>query len=462
VLIQQFFVDGLGCASYLLGSEEQGTAAVVDPERDVQPYLDAAQALGLRITHIIETHIHADHVSGNTDLAARTGAEFYIHEAAQAAFAQRPMKDGDILQMGEMRIQVKHTPGHTPESVTLLVTDAGRPGEPPAALTGDLLFVSDVGRPDLVSPEAARGQAGQLYESLFHTLLLWEDGTRVYPGHGAGSLCGRSIGSARSTTIGVEREHNPALLVRDREAFIASMTSNLPEQPGNHTRIKAMNRQGPKPLGEVIPKPVTVRQAITFFQKGAGLLDTRSKEAYIRLHIPGSVHIENDDQLSNRVGFVIPPEVPLVLMVENEQDYRRVVLSLARVGFENILGYLADGIGAWQALGLPVASGDIQDISPAELADLWASREIPQIVDVREPWEYHQGHIAGAVLIPLGQLGQRVQELDASQPVAVVCASGSRSQSAAALLGQKGFPRVYNLYNGMEGWARQGLPITRA
>jgi hydroxyacylglutathione hydrolase len=251
-------------------------------------------------------------------------------------------------------------------------------------------------------------------------------------------------------------------MVRDREAFINNLTSNLPEQPGNHTRIKAMNRQGPKPLGEVVPKPVTVRQAITFFQKGAGLLDTRSKEAYIRLHIPGSVHIENDDQLSNRVGFVIPPEVALVLMLKNEQDYRRVVLSLARVGFENIVGYLADGIGAWQALGLPVASGDIQDISPAELADLWASRAVPQIVDVREPWEYHQGHIAGAVLIPLGQLGMRVQELDASQPVAVVCASGSRSQSAAALLGQKGFPRVYNLYNGMEGWARQGLPITRA
>ena len=461
MFFQQFFVEGLGCASYLIGSQAQGTAAVVDPDRDVEPYLEAAQANGLRITDIIETHLHADHVSGNTGLAARTGAQIHIHEAAQAEFPHHPLADGDTLQLGEVNIRVNHTPGHTPESITLLVTDSSRPTEAPAVLTGDLLFVGDVGRPDLVSPEAARGLAHQLYDSLFGTVLQWDDRTQVYPGHGAGSLCGRSIGSARSTTLGEERSTNPALSIRDRAAFVENMTTNLPEQPGNHARIKAANRRGPAPLGEIQARPLTIRQAIPHFQGGAGLLDTRSKEAYIRLHVPGSVHIEADDQLSSRAGFVIPPEVPLILMVDDEPAYRRVVLGLARVGIENVVGYLSEGMEAWEALGLPVASGDIQDVSPSELAALLAGDERPVVVDVREPWEYQQGHIAGAVLLPLGQLAWRTQELDASRPVAVVCASGSRSLSAAALLGQKGFQKIYNLSNGMDGWARQGLPVVR-
>jgi glyoxylase-like metal-dependent hydrolase (beta-lactamase superfamily II)/rhodanese-related sulfurtransferase len=459
MFIQQFFVDGLGCASYLVGCESQGVAAVIDPERDVQKYLDLAREKGVRITHIIETHLHADHVSGNTDLAARTGAQIFIHEAAGAEYPHQPLKDGGVLEIGAARLLVKHTPGHTPESVTLLVSDTTRSQQPWMALTGDLLFVGDVGRPDLVGADSARALADQLYDSLFDGLLHQEDGLLVYPGHGAGSLCGRAIGSVRSTTLGYERQHNPALAIHDRQEFVDFMTTDLPEQPGNHTRIKAMNRQGPKPLGDVTPKPLSVSDSIPHFQRGAGMLDTRSKEAYVKLHVPGSVHLEADDQLSNRVGFVIPPEVPLVLIVEDEAAYRKVVLSLARVGYENVTGYLAEGIEGWKSAGLPVTSGDIQDVSPAELNDLLKAEEKPLVVDVREPWEYQRGHIPGAVLIPLGQLASRVQELDTSKPVAVVCQSGSRSQSAAALLGQKGFPKVYNLYNGTGGWEMSGLPM---
>lgn len=457
--VQQFFIDGLGCASYLVGCESRGVAAVVDPDRRVRKYLEAAESRGLKITHIIETHLHADHVSGNTELATRTGADIYIHEAAGAEFPHKPLKDGDVLELGAVKILARHTPGHTPESVTLLVSDAARSDEPWMALTGDLLFVGDVGRPDLVGLDAARALASDLHESLFGKMLKHEDGLLVYPGHGAGSLCGRSIGSVRSTTLGFERKFNPALAVQNKERFIEYMTNNLPEQPGNHQVIKSINRRGPKPLGEVRPKPLSLQDALPSFRKGAALLDTRSKEDYVELHVPGSVHMPADDQLSNRIGFVLSPEYPIVLMLEDEGDFSKVVYSLARVGFENVMGYLVDGMQGWAAAGLPTASGDIEDITPQDLYGLMSNGPRLQVLDVREPWEYAQGHIPGAVLIPLGQLAGRLQELDPGQPVAAICASGNRSQSAAALLGQKGFSKVYNVLDGMNGWARAGYEM---
>lgn len=459
--VQQFFVEGLGCASYLIGCESQGVAAVVDPQRDVHPYLETAHSRGLKITHILETHLHADHVSGNTQLAARSGAEIYIHEAAQAQFAHQTMKEGDVLQIGGVKIEVRHTPGHTPESVTLLVSDTTRSQEPWMALTGDLLFVGDVGRPDLVGLEAARDLAGDLYESLFEKVLKMNDALMIYPGHGAGSLCGRSIGSVRSTTLGYERQANPALSPRQREEFIEYMTNNLPEQPGNHQRIKAMNRRGPHQLGEIVPRPLSIPEAVPHFRKGAGLLDLRSKEAYISGHVPGSVHLLADDQLSNRVGFVLSPEQPIALLLEKPADYARVVYSLARVGYDSVIGYLEGGMQAWEAAGLAVSRGDIQDVSPQELSELLKNGSRPVVLDVREPWEYAQRHIPGSVLIPLGQLASRLEELDPSRPVAAICASGSRSQSAAALLGQKGFRKVYNVVDGMLGWQMAGLETTR-
>jgi hydroxyacylglutathione hydrolase len=459
--VEQFFVEGLGCASYLIGCEAKGVAAVVDPERDVQRYLEAAGKRGLRITHIIETHLHADHVSGNTDLAERTGADIYIHEAAKAEFKHRPLKDGDVLELGGARILARLTPGHTPESITLFVSDTTRGPEPWMALTGDLLFVGDVGRPDLVGAEAARNLAEQLHDSLFGKVLQGEDSLLIYPGHGAGSLCGRAIGSVRSTTLGFERRHNPALAVTDKAEFVEYMTNNLPEQPGNHRRIKAMNRQGPQPLGEILPRRLSVQAAIPYFQRGAALLDTRSKADYVKQHVPGSVHLEGDEQLSNRVGFVLPADAQIVLLLSDESQYRQVVLSLARVGFEKVIGYLADGIQGWAAAGRPTAGGDIQDVSPRELYQLLqdGNGSRPAVVDVREPWEYAQGHVAGARLIPLGELAKRVQELDQARPVATICASGSRSQIAASLLAQRGFAKVYNVQNGMYGWQRAGLEI---
>lgn len=459
--LQQFFTEGLGCASYLVGCEAEGVAAVIDPDRDVRRYLDAAAARGLAITHIIETHLHADHVSGNTDLAARTGASIHIHKDAQVAFPHEPFGDGDVLQLGNVRIKVLHTPGHTPESVTLLVADTTRSPEPWLALTGDTLFVGDVGRPDLIGAEAARELAGHLHESLFERLLTLDDSLLVYPGHGAGSLCGRSIGSMRSTTLGFEQRSNPTLSVQEKDAFVEFMTSDLPEQPGNHKRIKTLNRRGPTPLGEIVPRPLTAREAIPYLQRGAALLDARPRAAYVERHVPGSVHLAADDQLSNRVGFVLPPDVPILLLIEDEATYRHVALSLARVGYEQVIGYLAEGMAGWEAAGLPVTSGDIEDMTVAELGTVLGNGNGLVVVDVREPWEYRQGRVPGARLIPLGDLAARVGELDLTTPTAVICAAGNRSQSAAALLGQKGFAKVYNVLGGVTDWAKAGFPVER-
>lgn len=461
--IQQFFIDGLGCASYIVGCEARGVAAVIDPDRDVQKYLDAAEARHLNITHIIETHLHADHVSGNTDLAERTGATIYIHEAGKAEFEHQPLKGGDVIQLGNVKLQVRFTPGHTPESITLLVADTTRGDEPWMALTGDTLFVGDAGRPDLVGIEAARELAGKLYHSLNDEFLTLSDGVMVYPGHGAGSLCGKSIGSVRHSTIGYERQHNPALSPRDEAAFVEFATAELPEQPGNHQRIKALNRRGPHPLGDVQPKPLTIQAAIPYFRQGAALLDTRPKAEYVAKHVPGSVHLEADDQLSNRVGFVLPPDVPVILLLADPADYRRVVYGLARVGYEQVVGYLADSLDTWAALGLPITSGDVRDVEPEELHHLLdsANGDRPMVIDVREPWEYASGHVPGAKLIPLGSLRREMNKLDPSQAVAVICASGSRSQSAAALLGQQGFKVVYNVVGGTLNWMQSGLPLER-
>jgi glyoxylase-like metal-dependent hydrolase (beta-lactamase superfamily II)/rhodanese-related sulfurtransferase len=459
--VQQFFVEGLGCASYLVGCEAHHVAAVIDPDRDVAPYVEAAAARGLRITHIIETHLHADHVSGNTDLAARTGASIYLHEAAAAEFPHTALHDGDTIAIGNVRLLVRHTPGHTPDSVTLLAVDTTRAGEPWLAFTGDTLFVGDIGRPDLVGSDAARALAGQMYDSLFGTLLRLDDSLLIFPGHGAGSLCGKSIGPMRSTTLGYERRYNPALAPRTRPEFITFATGELPEQPANHQVIKQANRRGPRVLGDVIPRALSIDEVAAHARRGAVLLDLRPRSEYLTAHLPGSLHLKADRQLSNRVGFMLPPDLPIVLLPQDPQDYRRIVISLARVGYERVLGFMSRGMDAWQARGLPVATGDVQDVAPTDLRDM-LERPAPAkttVLDVREPWEFRGGHIPGARLMPLGELAARVDELDRAQPVAVVCATGSRSQSAAALLAHKGFTHVYNVPGGTDEWARLGYPL---
>jgi glyoxylase-like metal-dependent hydrolase (beta-lactamase superfamily II)/rhodanese-related sulfurtransferase len=467
--LEQFFIDGLGCASYLVGDEGAAVAVIVDPDRDVQKYLDAAGVHGLTITHIIETHLHADHVSGNTELRARTGADIYIHEGAAAGFDHRPLREGDTLELGNVRLTVRHTPGHTPESITLLVTDLTRAKEPWMALTGDTLFVGDIGRPDLVGPEAARDLASQMYDTIRDEILPLSDGVMVYPGHGAGSLCGKALAPVRSTTIGFERHNNPALFPLEREAFMSFAVAGLPEQPANAGNIKVMNRRGPRPLGDIAPRPIPIEEAVGHFRNGAALLDLRDKDAFKAEHIPGAAHLELNDQLSNRVGFILPPNPSIILQFDDSARpdlpvlYRQAIYALARVGYENVVGYLAEGLDVWNDYGLPLASGDVQDVTPGELNTLLkaSDEDRPLVLDVREPWEFARGHVPGARLVPLGQLGNRAAELDPARPVAVICATGVRSQSAAALLGRLGFATTYHVVGGTTRWAREGLPLER-
>lgn len=455
---QQFFIEGLGCASYLIGDEKTNTAAVIDPDRDAQKYIDAAMAHGLKITHIIETHLHADHVSGNTELASRTGAQVYLPEGADANFPHIDLREGETLALGDLLIFILHTPGHTPESVTLLISDTTRGQEPALALTGDTLFVGDVGRPDLVGADAARKLAGAMHDSLQEKLLPLADGLMVYPGHGAGSLCGRAMGTMRVSTLGYERHTNPALAPRTRDEFIEFNTTNLPEQPANNKRIKAMNRQGPRVLGELEPRALSVQEAVAQLQRGAALLDLRAKQKYVARHISGAVHLEANDQLSNRVGLLLPPDAQLVLMLDDPAEYERVAYMLARVGFDHFAGYLGN-LEEWESRGYPVTSGDVQDIDPRELESRIANDSRLVVVDVREPWEFRNGHVPNAKLIPLGQLQARYAELDPEMPVAVICQSGNRSQTGAALLAQKGFKQVFNVREGTVGWKRRGFPM---
>jgi glyoxylase-like metal-dependent hydrolase (beta-lactamase superfamily II)/rhodanese-related sulfurtransferase len=461
--LQQYFIDGLGCVSYLIGCEGAGVAAVIDPDRDVRKYTDSADAHGLKITHIIETHLHADHVSGNSDLSELTGAAIYVHQAANTAFEHHPLNGGDIITLGKVELQVRHTPGHTPESITLLVVDKTRATEPWLALTGDTLFVGDAGRPDLVGADAAHELAGQMFESLQHEYLTLADGVMILPGHGAGSLCGKSIGAMLSTTLGFERHHNPALQIANRDEYIDFAITDLPEQPGNHSRIKDINRQGPNILGEIRPRGLSIQNAFADLQRGAALLDLRSKADYKAKHIPGSIHLAADDQLSNHAGFALPPDVPIVLLLDSPDDYQRAVYSLARVGFDDVIGYLADSLQMWEAMRLPVTSGDVHDITAAQLNDMLqkADANMPMVIDVRESWEQATGHIPGAKLIPLGEFARRTNDLDLTRPVAVICASGSRSQSAASMLSQKGAETVYNVLGGTLGWMQQGFPLER-
>lgn len=447
---ERFSIGGLGCASYLVGCESAGVAAVIDPDRDVRKYLAAAEAHGVRITHILETHLHADHVSGNTDLAERTGARIYLHGGAQAEIEHEPLADGQVIRLGNVGLEARYTPGHTPDSVTLLVQDLTRGEAPWAALTGDTLMVGDMGRPDLVGREAARSLAADMHRTLFEGLAALPDGLLIYPGHGAGSLCARSMSAVPVSTLGYERQHNPALAPRPVDAFIDYATADLPEQPANHQAIKAANRRGPSPLGDVQPRPLTIQAAVPIFQRGAALLDLRPKAAFVDRHVPGAVHLEADAQLPNRIGFVLPADAPLVLLLADPADYERVVYSLARVGFDNVQGYLAESLDTWAAYGLPLTSGDVRDLTAEELIKMLAgpAGEQPVVLDVREPWEFAQGHVPGALLIPLGSLRDRAGELSPERPVAVICASGSRSQSAAALLAQRGFKTVYNVLGG--------------
>ncbi len=458
---EQFYLGCLAQASYLIGSD--GEAAIVDPRRDVDVYIQAAKAKGLRIKHVIETHLHADFVSGHRELAERTGAKIYFGEKARAKFSHVPVRDGDEIRMGKVRLKFLETPGHTPESVSIVITDEEKSETPEAVLTGDTLFIGDVGRPDLLGSTATPEElASKLYDSLHEKLLKLPDSTKVYPAHGAGSLCGRNISNETSSTIGEQRKFNYALRPMPKEEFVKLVTTDLPEAPAYFSRDAALNREGPVPLEALPPPPALSPDDVALLQKaGAVVLDTRPAAEYGAGHIPGSVQIGQSGQLASWAGSLLSPQGPIVLVAEDEERMGETRTRLARVGIENVSGYLAGGIRAWDAAGRPLAK--TEQIPVDELAARLEEGADLQVVDVRRSPEWNAGHIPQAVWMPLDRLSQLAKKLDKKRPVAAICAGGYRSSIATSVLEKLGFERITNVVGGMAAWTaaqRETTPST--
>jgi hydroxyacylglutathione hydrolase len=457
---EQFYLTCLAHASYMIGSE--GEAAVVDPQRDVDIYLKAADQKGLKIRHIFETHLHADFVSGHKELAARTGAKIYIGAHANAGFLHAPLTDGFEVKMGAVLIRALETPGHTLESVCLVITDEEKSAQPCAVLTGDTLFIGDVGRPDLSKTHTPRELAGLLYDSL-RKLMTLPDAVSVYPAHGAGSLCGRAMRAERSSTIGTERLTNYALQIANRDEFIAQLTTNLPTRPEYFLEDAEINRSGAGTLMELPPLPALspVKVQALLQQNGnanVNLLDMRPGDEFAAGHVPGSISIALSGQFASWAGGILGIHSKPVLIGDSEAQIEEARLRLARVGIEELRGYLAGGVGAWQKAGLPVAK--TAQISARELNQKlcegsWGARDI---LDVRREGEWQAGHIDQVQCRALDSFPQGLPAIDKERGVAVHCKSGYRSMIACSLLERAGHRNVINVVGGFDAWHGAGLP----
>jgi hydroxyacylglutathione hydrolase len=452
---EQFYLGCLAHASYMLGSE--GEAAVVDPQRDVDIYLKAADGQGLKIRHIFETHLHADFVSGHLELAERTGAKIYIGAEAGATFPHVPLRERSEVRFGKVRISALETPGHTPEGISLVVIDEERSPNPWAVLTGDTLFIGDVGRPDLSKAHTPQQLAGSLYDSLHAKLMILGDQVLVYPAHGAGSLCGRNMRAERSSTIGTERLTNYALQIKTREAFIRQLTENLPSRPDYFLEDAQINRAGAPALAEMRDLPsIAAPELSELLQQGVFVLDVRPNADFAVAHVPGSINIALSGQFATWAGTIMGLGARPVLVADTPEQYAEARLRLARVGIEDPRGFLQGGVAAWKRAKLPLAR--IRQITVQELSDRQHGDHL-QVLDVRREGEWQAGHIEGAEWFPLDNFKISAPELDLAAPVAVHCQSGYRSMIACSLLQRAGLENVINLTGGFEAWKQAGLPV---
>ncbi len=451
---EQFYLGCLSHASYMLASE--GMAAVVDPQRDVGIYLEEARKHDLEIQYVIETHLHADFVSGHQELAALTGAKIYLGAKAGATFPHVPVKDGDELTFGKCHLKFLETPGHTIESISVVVTDLDKPDRPMAVLTGDTLFIGDVGRPDLSGDMTPRQLAGLLFDSLHSKLLNLPDDVLVYPAHGAGSLCGRQMSSARSSTIGQEKISNYALRPKNREEFVQLLTAELPERPGYFALDVEINRAGAPPLENLPAIPALgPSESIARQKNGAIILDTRPAAEFGAAHIPGSIQIGLNGQYASWAAILLGLQSEIVLVAADSEQVNESRLRLTRVGIERVTGYLQDGLAGWVRAGMPV-----EETSQITVKQLHQFDGV-QIIDVRRPAEWQEGHVPGARHKPLDNLTALLSDLDPRQPVAVYCKGGYRSAIASSLLQRAGYTQVMNVVGGFDGWLACNLPFVR-
>ena len=449
-MFQRFFDEGLAQASFFLACPVAKEAVVIDPRRDVDVYVELARTHGFRITHSIETHIHADFACGSRELLA-LGARTLSGPGSNLRYTHHEVQDGERIRVGDLSMQFMHTPGHTPEHISIL---ASQPDQPTRIFTGDTLFAGAVGRPDLLGDEMTRNLAGQLHDSLFKKLLALDDRIEVHPGHGAGSLCGAGITNAPFTTIGQERRFNKMLQYHDRDEFIAAVLADLPETPSYFPRMKKLNHEGPPLLGLVNgyrgPAGLSASATAAAIKNGAILLDLRATPAFAERHPLGALNLAYGSKVGYWAGFVLPPDPRLVLLAADERQAHEVARQLIRIGVSRIDGYLVGGMHAWEAASLPTGSigvTTVQDLHTSVEAD-----HAPLIVDVRTTREWQAGHIEGALHIPLGELAARAPEIPRSRPVATICEAGYRSALAASLLARAGIDDVATVTGGMAAW----------
>lgn len=453
MIFKQFYLGCLAHASYLLGSA--GEACIIDPQRDIEEYLEELKKHQLKLKYIIETHLHADFVSGHKELAERTGAEVVYSDKANFALPHLAVKDGEVLKLGDIELTVLATPGHTPESICILAKDKTGPAK---LFSGDTLFIGDVGRPDLAGQTAldAEVMAGHLYDSLHNKIMVLPDDTEVLPAHGAGSLCGKNISQERSSTLGQQRQFNWALKPMDRQTFIQSMTTELPEIPKYFGEAVKTNRQGAAALAQLPTLQLLTPQQVAQKQKDqVCLLDVRSPEEFGEGHIPGSINIGLGGQFASFSGILIDGKQEKIIIGSIEQA-QEAVTRLARAGLENVTGYFGD-LKAWQVAGFNLST--VAQMSVQTLAKELEANPALFVLDVRRPPEYKGGHVPGAKPLPLSELTSRLEELDKTQLMHVICAGGYRSSMAVSLLMQHGFSKLVNIQGGTMAWRKADLPV---
>jgi hydroxyacylglutathione hydrolase len=449
-MLQRFFDEGLAQASFLLACPRTGEAVVIDPRRDVDVYVEAARAQGLRITGSIETHVHADFACGSRELAA-IGVKTFCGPGADLGYPHHQVSDGERLAVGDMVLTFIHTPGHTPEHISI---HANVPGEPARLFTGDTLFVGAVGRPDLLGEEQTRQLAGDLYESLFDRILAFDDSLEVHPGHGSGSLCGAGIKNDPFTTIGQERRFNPMLQHTSRETFVAAVLADLPDTPPYFPRMKKLNQQGPPLLGLTDhyegPPAMSPNAAAAAARDGALLIDLRNAAAFAAAHPAGALNLGYGPKVGYWGGYVLPQEARVLLLAAAARDVADAARQLLRVGVSRIEGFVDGGFEAWQDAALPIDRTTTTTVDG--LRGQLAQSRAPIVVDVRTAREFSAGHIDGAVHIPLGELTARASEIPGGRPVAVICEAGYRSSLASSVLTREGVDEIVNVTGGMSAW----------
>jgi hydroxyacylglutathione hydrolase len=460
--LQQFAIDGLGHLSALIADESAGVAAVVDPRRDVDIYLRAAREATLRISHVVETHLHNDYVSGGRELAALTGATHVIGADAALRYEHRPMRDGERVDVGSLHFRALDTPGHTPEHVAYSVADTSRADEPLLLMTGGSLLVGAVGRTDLLGADNAVPYAFEMHRSLHDVILRHEDSVVVYPTHGAGSLCSTGISSTSFSTIGFERRHNPLLAPMEVDAFARALLAGQPAFPRYFVRMRPTNQAGPRLLGGVVPLPmpmeiVAARDAV---DGGALLIDARPAAEHSVSHVPGSLSIPAGTSFGTWLGWVVPDaDRPIVLLLTSEADWDDAVRQAIRIGFEGIIGYMRGGFLAWAEAGFATEAGGSLEINELAARLDRGGSEAPLVIDVRQPAEFEAGHLPGALAIGAGDLPDRLDQLPRNRPIATICASGYRASVAASLLRAAGFERVSWVPGGVPTWGARGFPL---